>query len=351
MSGSPRVRFQWAHDMGAQTAGRARRVVTRARPPVTPHSPTVREAVTGDYTPPPAHTKHIGECPVCGAPGKLTVEPRSDLPGQWWVNCWTAGCRALGGGYLRALAQVVGAPGGGHIKANPLAYLDGYLDSQARTDRKPEPLPSFASVDGAVSRLFSEREPLDYLLHKRGLTEATICKYEIGWDGSAFTFPIYDAQGELVNLIRRPWPNAEPGRKYISWTARNRHNGGIQLYPDVPRGGPILLCEGLLDALLVRQYDLPQAVTSSQGVNTFLPEWLPLFRQRRIAVCFDVGAEKVMRDRVAALSAAGAAEAWPVELRLVLPKGKSDLSDYLNGGGTRQELLELIQRDRRRWPS
>jgi hypothetical protein len=250
------------------------------------------------------------------------------------------------------VAEVVGAPGGGHILENPLAYLDGYLDSQVSTDREPEPLPSFATIDGAVSRLFSEREPLNYLLHQRGLTEATICKYEIGWDGSAFTFPIYDAQRELVNLIRRPWPNAEPGRKYISLPGRTRHNGGIQLYPDMPpRPEPILLCEGLLDALLVRQYDLPQAVTSSQGVNTFLPEWLPLFIQRRVAVCFDIGAEKVMRDRVAALSAARATEAWPVELRLVLPEGKNDLSDYLNGGGTRHELLELIQRERRRWPS
>lgn len=337
--------------MRAQTTGRARRVVTRARPPVTTTTPptTVAEAVAGDYTPPPAHTKHIGTCPVCDSPGKLTVEPRQDLSG-WWVNCWTAGCRALGGGYLRALAEVVGAPGGGHIKANPLAYLDGYLDSQVRTDREPEPLPSFASVDGAVSRLFSEREPLDYLLNKRGLTEATICESAIGWDGSAFTFPINDAQGELVNLVRRPWPDAEPGRKYISLPGRNRHNGGIQLYPDVPPGGPVLLCEGLLDALLSRQYDLP-TVTSSQGVNTFLGEWLPLFEGRRVAVCFDVGAEKVMVARVRALSAAGAVEAWPVRLRLVLPKGKSDLTDYLTGGGTKQELIELIARERRRWPS
>lgn len=335
--------------MGAQTTGRARRVVTRARPPVTtPTTGTVAEAVTGDYTPALACTKHIGECPVCGTPGKLTVEPRRDLPGQWWVNCWTAGCRALGGGYLRALADVVGAPGGGHMKADPLAYLDGYLDSQVSADREPEPLPSFASVDGAVSRLFSEREPLDYLLHKRRLTEATICERGIGWDGSAFTFPIYDAQDKLVNLVRRPWPNAEPGRKYISLPGRTRHNGGIQLYPDMPPGGPVLLCEGLLDALLVRQYGLG-AVTSSQGVNTFLDEWLPLFEGRRVAVCFDVGAEKVMVARVRALAAAGAAEAWPVRIGRLLPKGGKDLSDYLTGSGTRQELLELIDRERRRW--
>jgi hypothetical protein len=247
----------------------------------------------------------------------------------------------------------VGAPGGGHIKADPLAYLDGYLDSQVSADREPEPLPSFASVDGAVSRLFYEREPLGYLLHKRRLTEATICERGIGWDGSAFTFPIYDAQGELVNLVRRPWPNAEPGRKYISLPGRTRHNGGIQLYPDMPPGGravrgPLLLCEGLLDALLGRQYDL-RTVTSSQGVNTFLPEWLPLFAGRSVAVCFDVGAEKVMVGRVRTLCAAGA-KAWPVRMRLLLPDGGKDLSDFLTGGGTGQEVKEEIRREKRRWP-
>jgi hypothetical protein len=324
------------------TGGRARRVV-RVRPPADT-TPTTAAEAKADDTPPPAHTKHIGTCPVCDTPGKLTVEPRHDLPGHWWVNCWT--CPS--DGYLRAVAEVVGAPGGGHIKANAPAYLDGYLDSQTRTNRAPEPLPSFASIDGAVSRLFSEREPSYYLLHTRRLTEATICERGIGWDGSAFTFPIYDAQGELVNVVRRPWPNAEPGRKYISLSGRTRQNGGIQLYPDMPPDGPILLCEGLLDALLVRQYGLG-AVTSSQGVNTFLDEWLPLFEGRRVAVCFDVGAEKVMVARVRALSAAGAAEAWPVRIGRLLPKGGKDLSDYLTGSGTRQELLELIHRERRRW--
>lgn len=333
--------------MGTQTTG-ARRVVTRARPPVTPHSPTVMEAVTGDYTPPPAHTKHIGECPVCGSPGKLTVEPRPPRPGfpPWFVNCWTAGCKSLGGEWLREVAEVVGAPGGWHILDNPLAYLDGYLDSQVRTDREPEPLPSSASIDGHVSRLFTEPKPLDYLLRKRRLTEATICEYEIGWDGAAFTFPIRNAQGELVNVVRRPLPTEDP--KYKGLYRRTRHNGGIQLYPNVPPDGPLLLCEGLLDALLGRQYGLP-TVTSSQGVNTFLDEWLPLFEGRRVAVCFDVGAEKVMVGRVRALSTAGAAEAWPVRLRLVLGRGGKDLADYLTGGGTRQELLELIQREGRRW--
>ncbi len=239
----------------------------------------------------------------------------------------------------------MGAPGGWHLLDNAPEYLSGYLHSAAHTDREPDQLPSPASIHGRHSRLWTTHDAIDYLLHERQLTEDTIRQNELGWDGSAFTFPIYDTQGDLVNLVRRPWPNAEPGQKYTSLYGRNRTNGGIQLYPDVPLTGPLLLCEGVLDALLGRQYGL-QTVTSSQGVNSFLDEWLPLFSGRTVAVMFDVGAEKVMQGRAVALSAAGA-EAWPVRLRLLLQEG-SDLSDYLNGNGTVKELRELINREYRR---
>jgi hypothetical protein len=187
---------------------------------------------------------------------------------------------------------------------------------------------------------------MDYLVNERGLTEDTIREYKLGWesDPPAFTFPIYDAQGELVNLVRRPWPDAPDGRKYVTLRGRNRHNGGVELYPrPLPRGS-WLLVEGLLDALLGRQHGLP-ALTSTHGVDTFLDEWLPLVRGRRVAVMYDVGAEPIMHKRVEQLRAAGA-QAWPVELAKVLRQGK-DLSDALTGDWTAQDILNLINRERK----
>jgi hypothetical protein len=259
------------------------------------------------------------------------------------VNCWTAGCRAQCGGWLREVAKVVGASGGDALLSDPLLYLSDYLETETRTDREPEQLPSLASIDGRASRLLTVPDAIDYLLTERGLTEDTITEHRIGWDGSAFTFPICDAQGELVNLVRRPWPDTPDGRKYVTLRGRNRHNGGVELYPrPLPRGA-ILLCEGLLDALLGRQHGLP-AVTSTHGVDTFLDEWLPLVRGRRVAVMYDVGAEPIMHKRADQLCAAGA-EAWPVELGQVLREGK-DLSDALTGGWTAQALIEFIKRER-----
>jgi hypothetical protein len=260
------------------------------------------------------------------------------------VNCWTAGCRAQCGGWLREVAKVVGAPGGDALLSDPLRYLSDYLEAATRTDREPEQLPSLASIDGRASRLLTVPEAIDYLLTERGLTEDTITKHRIGWesDPPAFTFPIYDAQGELVNVVRRPLPHIS-GPKYVAMRGRNQHNSGVELYPrPLPRGS-WLLCEGLLDALLARQHGLP-AVTSTHGVDTFLDEWLPPVRGRRVAVMYDVGAEATMHKRVNQLCAAGA-EAWPVELGQVLREGK-DLSDALTGGWTAQALIEFIKRER-----
>jgi hypothetical protein len=295
-----------------------------------------------------AARKRIGECPLCHSPGKLTVEPRRSGPPWWWVNCWTAGCRALGSGeWAREVAALVGAPGGGALLADPLLYLGDYLETETRTDREPEQLPSFASIDGRASRLFTVPDAIDHLLTERGLTERTVRRARVGWDGSAFTFPIYNGQGELVNLIRRPWPDAPDGRKYVTLRGRNRHNGGVELYPRPLPPGSWLLCEGLADALLGRQHGLP-AVTSTHGVDTFLDEWLPMVRGKRVACMYDVGAEPIMHKRVAQLCAAGA-QAWPVELGKVLREGK-DLSDALTGGWTAEALIEFInsERDARR---
>jgi hypothetical protein len=292
-----------------------------------------------------AARKHTGECPQCLRPGKLTVEPRQQLGyAPWRVWCRTASCCDLSPGeWLREVAKTVNAPSGSHLLEEPLRYLSDYLEAETRTDREPEQIPSLASIHGRASRLLTTHDAFDYLTDKRGLTEDTITDHMIGWDGSAFTFPIHDSQGEVVNLVRRPWPDTPDGRKYITLRGRNRHNGGVELYPRPLPSGSWLLCEGLLDALLGRQEGL-NAVTSTHGVDTFLDEWLPLVRGRRVAIAYDVGAEPIMHRRVAQLRAAGA-EAWPVELSQVLRNGK-DLSDALMGGWTAEALIEFINSER-----
>jgi hypothetical protein len=318
-----------------------RRTGRHAEPGPSQKHTNVTCQVTTNYTP---AGKYLGTCPVCGSEGKLDVTSRPS--GGYWIGCFSCEAEGLtGGDLLREIAACVNAPGGGAIKDDPLHWLGDYLDTQTATDREPDQLPSPASITRRHERLLSTRNALDYLLGERGLTLGTLRRAAVGWesDPPAFTFPIYDARGQLVNVIRRP-SDAPPGEKYRGMFGRNKDHGGVQLYPHPLPHGSWLLVEGLLDALLGRQHGLP-TVTSTHGI-TFLDAWLPLVKGRRVACMYDVGAEQAMYRRVEALREAGA-DAWPVRLAWLLSSGK-DTTDYFTAGGTTQRLIRHIKHERRR---
>jgi hypothetical protein len=249
------------------------------------------------------------------------------------------------GAYLREVAELVGAPSGRDILANPLHWLAEYLSAEYTATSADPPSP--AAVAGCQSRFWTEHGAIAYMEVERGLSEETLRRAGVGWDGdeSAFVFPVYDRTGELVNRILRPWPHVL-GPKYKAMPGRTRHNGGVQLYPHPMPDGLWLLVEGIVDALLLRQHGFP-SVTSTHGVNTFLDEWLPLVKGRKVAVAYDVGVEEVQRQRVAQLRAAGA-DAWGIQLSSLGLPDKGDLSDYLSNGGTARKLRAFLNAEYRR---
>ncbi len=285
--------------------------------------------------------RHTGICPVCDGTDKLKVEPRRDVPNRWSVHCRSAECDPPGGTWLSDVAELVGTTPGALLD-DPLTWLEDYLDGES-ADLPPDPLPTPASLLLRQERLWGEPSALAYLKTERRLNDETIRRAGIGWesDPPALVFPVYNKAGELVNVVRRPLPHVA-GPKYVTMRGRDQRNGGVQLYPDVPEGSWLLL-EGLLDALVGRQMHVP-TVSPTHGVSTFLDEWLPLVKGKRIAVMFDVGVEQVTRHRVEQLNAAGA-DAWAVDLSPLLHGGK-DLTDYARQGGTRGELVSHINRER-----
>jgi hypothetical protein len=191
-------------------------------------------------------------------------------------------------------------------------------------------------VDGWHSRLMATDEPLGYLCQKRGLRASTLGRYRLGWDGEAFTLPVFGPGGKLVNLRRR---RLAPLAKPIGLRGR-----GSQLYPDVPAGRGVLLLAGEFDALLARQKGLPFAVTTTCG--TQLPEHLiRALAGRLVAVAYDVGEEAEAEKTVGKLRAADC-QAWVV--RLELPRSGDDLTDwFVTYRRTRRDFFELIRRERR----
>jgi DNA primase len=245
------------------------------------------------------------------------------------------------GDWLRLLADKIDAEHASEILECPHDYLGDYLTSQYTVS--PKDPPSSAARAGHRSRFWTTPAAIDYMIG-RGLTEETLEDADIGYDGDTdeITFPIDSPQAEFVNNIRRPLEPPESGRKYKVMAGRTKENGGVQLYPQpFPADGPILLVEGLIDALLLRQEGLP-AVTSTHGVGTFLEEWLPLFSGRRVAVAYDVGVAEIQRQRVEQLRDAGA-DAWGVDLTELGLPDKGDLGDFLLSGGTVQQVKDLIK--------
>ena len=287
-----------------------------------------------------ARIKHTGRCPACGNEDALDVTPNPR--GGWWIGCYSCEAEGVtGGDLLRALADTVGAPGGGDIKADPFRWLRPYLDSAAKTGYVAS-MPTEAAVAGWASRLFSDERALYYLEEKRGLTKATICRERLGYDGDldAVVIPVY-ADGALVN-VRRRYLSPAPGQpKYKGLAGRSGH-----LYPQPPGRNAVVLCAGEFDALLTLQHGIP-AVTSTLGAGGWREDWDACFVGRRVAVCFDVGEEKAMRKRVAQLCAAGARASAVRLSRLGGFTGK-DLTDALTGGSTADDLKALINCECRR---
>ena len=118
--------------------------------------------------------------------------------------------------------------------------------------------------------------------------DKTIKGHAIGYDGSAFTLPVFEDRDRCLvsGVKRRFWPS--PGQNG-EW---KRGSGGsrARLYPDLPSGGTWLLCEGELDALIARQKISRPVYQAYTG------------EQMRTHVRFDnEAAETLSDDRIVAL--------------------------------------------------
>lgn len=105
-------------------------------------------------------------------------------------------------------------------------------------------------------------------LYQRGLTDAVIDAARLGHAGTAYSIPLTDHDGTLYGLkYRRDEAVSSDGLRYWSkpGTATDK-----PYYPQSldwqQTTGPVILCEGELDALLLTVYGVP-AVSVSGGVN------------------------------------------------------------------------------------
>jgi 5S rRNA maturation endonuclease (ribonuclease M5) len=137
-------------------------------------------------------------------------------------------------------------------------------------------------------------ELLRYLREKRGLSDETIKKYQLGWDvkRQRYAIPVRDERGNLVN-IRLYNPKKDP--KIINYTdGKHKYGSPARLYglDELVKyqGKQAIVCEGEFDRLLLQQEGF-MAVTGTHGCSTFRPEWVNHFAGKDVVIIFDCDKE------------------------------------------------------------
>ena len=294
-------------------------------------------------------------CPLCDS-GTADVTARPG--GGFWLGCWSCAAEGVGRGeWLREVAREVGAPGGGALLDEPWRWLAGYTTSAAPRRGRVAPLPDLSMIDGWHAALLSDEDALRYLRRKRGLKDRVIRGNQIGYavrgapgpyrNAAAFTLPVFNATGELVNVRKRFWPDlpSDRGRamRYVGLGGRGTH-----LYPGLPdfrlafADLDAILVAGEFDALVGRAHRLP-TVTATSGA--MLPDALAdEFAEWSVAVLFDHGERKAATRAVRLLRDAGA-DAWRVPPGM--PRRGDDLTDFfVSYRRTRGDLLRRVLRSR-----
>ena len=215
-------------------------------------------------------------------------------------------------------------------------------------EKPPRPPIREALVKQWVGDLWDNEEVCRWLREKRGLSDATLKKYEIGWDPKRQrnTIPVRDERGNVVNVRLY---NAKKDPKIINYTeGRYKYGSPARLYGldelgQYP-GQQVVLCEGEWDRLILQQEGF-MAVTGTHGASVFRPEWIARFKDKDVTLLYDCDREgqAAARNVLQALKTAGAASVKNVVLPLKGDKDDKDVTDYCHKRGlTAADLQKLI---------
>lgn len=292
------------------------------------------------------------ECPLWGGVGRVDWKSTGDgSRSPLFVNEANGGYRD----HLCDLAEAAGAPTTAALIEDPARWLEPYMIGTARQrDGEPEALPSLDRLETCRDVLARDGDAMRYLLGERGLSEHTIRTAGVGYskrpgfgvwpDYAAFTLPVYDDAGQLVNVRRRFWPKTPTNAKGKPVKMAGLRSRPAALYPGDPGRRWVLVCEGEFDALILRQHGFP-AVTSTASTS-WEPSWDGVVHRKKVVVMYDAGADSLdkARRRAEGFEAAGAARAVPVDLSVAGMGHGEDATDwFVKYGRSADDLRDLIR--------
>lgn len=120
-------------------------------------------------------------------------------------------------------------------------------------------------------------------LNARGIADSVIDEYGIDYIQRSIAIPVMNEGGEVLFYKFRRDPNDETGPKYRYQKGATSALFGVQ---SLKLQGPVVICEGELDALLLISHGIA-AVSTTGGSGTFEYEWRDLLMGRDIYICYD----------------------------------------------------------------
>lgn len=162
------------------------------------------------------------------------------------------------------------------------------------------------------------------LLSRKGINTKTIENFKLGFDNDRFTIPIYDFQGNCVNVRR--WSHTDQNRKYLNLEGF----GGNYLYPlSSLSSDTIFITEGEFKALLLIQLGY-FAITPTSGAVSWDKKWNRYFEKKKVYVVFDIdNAGRLGANRICANLYGIAKEVYNVILPLNIEKYPTgDVTDF-----------------------
>lgn len=179
----------------------------------------------------------------------------------------------------------------GAVEALVAKYGAGALPAPRPVARKmPEKPIRIPPMDAAVARRYHGRLPWDkrQWYRDRGLSDKMIDAQLLGYDGRAFTIPVWHPNGDLLTIrYRRDDLLGGSGPKY--WGIEGRNDTLLYNQGALAGSRVVVITEGELDCLRLWQEGIA-AVSSTNGTGGMVSIWGRVssrFRCSRIIIAFD----------------------------------------------------------------
>ncbi len=204
-----------------------------------------------------SRTNYAFHCPFCNHhKPKLEIELQISKEGKNPWNCWVCGTKG------RSLVSLFKKAGASNEKIQELKPYVKYIPAdggESDIEKVVVTLPKeYKPLLNGNKNSITYRQAIAYA-RQRGITDVDIVKYGIGYCESgryanSIIVQSYDKDGKLNYYISRSFEK-DPARKYNAPRCNKNELIGLEYY--VNWKCPVILCEGIFDALAIRRNTIP----------------------------------------------------------------------------------------------